>query len=105
MSRVIVLSGGDSTEHEVSLASGADVAESLSAHHRVMPIRIDRGGMWWMEGVDTAFTAADILDELEPDDVVFPESAGPVSAPATAGNATINPPTPRATANAPTRPT
>lgn len=72
MSRVIVLSGGDSTEHEVSLASGADVAESLSAHHRVMPIRIDRGGMWWMESVDTAFTAADILDELEPDDVVFP---------------------------------
>lgn len=72
MSRVVVLSGGDSTEYEVSLASGADVAESLSAQHRVMPIRIDRAGMWWMDGVDTAFTAADILDELESDDIVFP---------------------------------
>ncbi|MFJ4045744.1 ATP-grasp domain-containing protein [Microbacterium sp. NPDC089987] len=72
MSRVIVLSGGESTEHQVSLASGADVAESLATQHPVMPIRIDRAGMWWMEGVNTAFTASDILDELEPDDVVFP---------------------------------
>lgn len=72
MTRVIVLSGGESTEHEVSLASGADVAQSLAAQHPVMPIRIDRAGRWWMAGVGTSFAAHDILDELEPDDVVFP---------------------------------
>lgn len=72
MSRVVVLSGGESTEHEVSLASGADVAASLSRRRPVMAIRIDRAGRWWMDGVDIAFSAADILDELEPGDVVFP---------------------------------
>ncbi|MGY4712831.1 hypothetical protein ACXDF8_25300 [Mycolicibacterium sp. CBM1] len=38
------------------------------------------------------------------DEVVFPEAPAPVSAEATAGRAAITPPTPRATANAPTRP-
>ena len=38
------------------------------------------------------------------DDVVFPEFPVPVSAAATAGRRAMTPPTPRASANAPTRP-
>ncbi|MFS0911931.1 D-alanine--D-alanine ligase [Microbacterium sp. 179-I 3D2 NHS] len=72
MSRVVVLSGGQSTEHEVSLASGVDAAAALARRHRVTSVRIDRAGSWWIEGAVAAHTASEVLDDLEPDDIVFP---------------------------------
>jgi D-alanine-D-alanine ligase len=45
--RVVVLSGGRSSEHEISLRSGAAVAEGLAAAgHDVTPVLIDREGRW-----------------------------------------------------------
>jgi D-alanine-D-alanine ligase len=42
-----VLSGGRSSEHEVSLRSGAAVADGLAAAgHEVLPVRIERDGRW-----------------------------------------------------------
>ena len=44
---VAVLSGGRSSEHEVSLASGAAIGEGLLAGgHEVIAIEIDRDGRW-----------------------------------------------------------
>ena len=45
--RVVVLSGGRSSEHEVSVRSGKSVAEGLAAAgHDVLPVRIERDGSW-----------------------------------------------------------
>jgi D-alanine-D-alanine ligase len=45
--RVAVLMGGPSREREVSLASGAAVAEALSKRgHDVLPVRIAKDGRW-----------------------------------------------------------
>jgi D-alanine-D-alanine ligase len=45
--RVAVLSGGRSSEHDVSLRSGASVARGLeAAGHEVVAVTIDRGGRW-----------------------------------------------------------
>jgi D-alanine-D-alanine ligase len=49
--RVVVLSGGRSSEHEVSLRSGASVAEGLAeAGHEVVPVLIARDGSWSRDG-------------------------------------------------------
>jgi D-alanine-D-alanine ligase len=73
--RVAVLSGGRSSEHEVSLASGASVREGLaSAGHDVLDVRLAPDGTWWCGD-----------DELElcpgrgllGADVVFPALHGP----------------------------
>jgi D-alanine-D-alanine ligase len=49
--RVAVLSGGRSSEHEVSLRSGASVADGLrAAGHEPLPILIDREGRWSGDG-------------------------------------------------------
>jgi D-alanine-D-alanine ligase len=73
--RVAVLSGGRSSEHEVSLASGASVREGLAAAgHDVLDVRLAPDGTWWC--------GADEL-ELCPGrgllgaDVVFPALHGP----------------------------
>ncbi|MCL2417835.1 MAG: D-alanine--D-alanine ligase [Conexibacteraceae bacterium] len=45
--RVAVLGGGRSSEHEVSLASAASVANGLrSGGHEVVPVEIGRDGVW-----------------------------------------------------------
>jgi D-alanine-D-alanine ligase len=45
--KVAVLAGGRSSEHDVSLASGAAVREGLeAAGHEVLAIEIDRDGAW-----------------------------------------------------------
>jgi len=73
--RVAVLSGGRSSEHEVSLASGASVREGLAeAGHEVLDVRIERGGAWSLDGEPVV---------LEPGrgllgaDCVFPALHGP----------------------------
>ena len=49
--RVAVLSGGRSSEHDVSLRSGASVAGGLeAAGHEVVPVTIARDGRWTAEG-------------------------------------------------------
>ncbi len=73
--RVAVLSGGRSSEHEVSLSSGAAVREALAgAGHDVLDVRIDRDGAWSCDGraIDVR-PGAGLLDA----DAVFPALHGP----------------------------
>jgi D-alanine-D-alanine ligase len=46
MSRVAVVGGGRSGEHDVSLASAAAVADALAARHDVVRLTIGRDGAW-----------------------------------------------------------
>jgi D-alanine-D-alanine ligase len=49
--KVAVLSGGRSSEHDVSLSSGAAVREGLlAAGHEVVSVQIDRDGGWRTDG-------------------------------------------------------
>lgn len=72
---VAVLSGGRSSEHDVSLASGAAVRDGLlAAGHEVVSIEIARDGAWRHDGelVD-AIPGKGLLGA----DVVFPALHGP----------------------------
>jgi D-alanine-D-alanine ligase len=73
--RVAVLSGGRSSEHEVSLASGASVAEGLRAGgHDVVEIVIERDGRWSAGDREVELRAAAGLVDS---DVAFPVLHGP----------------------------
>jgi D-alanine-D-alanine ligase len=73
--RVAVLSGGRSSEHEVSLASGASVAEGLrEAGYAVSVIEIGRDGVWRRDG-ETVLLAPGA--GFPGHDVVFPVLHGP----------------------------
>ena len=73
--RVAVLAGGRSSEHEVSLASGASVAEGLrTAGHTVTEIRIGRDGVWRRDGEPVTVALGSSLPDI---DVVFPVLHGP----------------------------
>ncbi len=73
--RVAVLAGGRSSEHEVSLASGASVAEGLRAGgHEVTEIRIGRDGVWRRDGEPVTVALGSGLPGV---DVVFPVLHGP----------------------------
>ncbi len=73
--RVAVLAGGRSSEHEVSLASAASVAEGLStAGHQVAMIEIGRDGVWRREG---AAISLELGAGFPGFDVVFPVLHGP----------------------------
>jgi D-alanine-D-alanine ligase len=72
---VAVLAGGRSSEHEVSLASGAAVGEGLgAAGHRVVAVEIGRDGVWRLEGAPLSVTPGKGLLEA---DVAFPVLHGP----------------------------
>ena len=73
--KVVVLSGGRSSEHDVSLRSGASVAAGLAeAGHQVVPVLIERDGRWLRDGDEVRLVpAAGLLDA----DVVFPVLHGP----------------------------
>jgi len=73
--RVAVLSGGRSSEHEVSIASGASVAAGLeAAGHDVIRILIERDGRWTCNGREVELRpAAGLLDA----EVAFPVLHGP----------------------------
>jgi D-alanine-D-alanine ligase len=75
VTRVAVLSGGRSSEHEVSLASGASVADGLrQAGHEVIPILIERDGRWLLDGEEVDLRAGGGLLDAE---VAFPVLHGP----------------------------
>jgi D-alanine-D-alanine ligase len=72
---VAVLAGGRSSEHEVSLSSGAAVADGLrDAAHEVIWVEIGRDGVWRSDGEPLWLSpAGGLLDA----DVVFPALHGP----------------------------
>ena len=73
--RIAVLSGGRSSEHEVSLESGASVAGGLrAAGHEVVPVLLERDGRWTHEGSEVELRAAGGLLGV---DVAFPVLHGP----------------------------
>jgi D-alanine-D-alanine ligase len=73
--RVVVLSGGVSSEHDVSLRSGASVAAGLrEAGHEVAELTIERDGRWVHAGVEVELRpAAGLLGA----DAAFPILHGP----------------------------
>lgn len=73
--RVAVLAGGRSSEHQVSLRSGAAVARGLrAAGHEAIEVTISREGRWAVAGGPVALTpGAGLLDA----DAVFPALHGP----------------------------
>jgi D-alanine-D-alanine ligase len=73
--RVAVLGGGRSSEHEVSLASAASVADGLQqAGHQVRRIEIGRDGCWREDGEALLLAPGSGFDGI---DVVFPVLHGP----------------------------
>ena len=73
--RVAVLSGGRSSEHDISLASGASVREGLeSGGHEVVAVQIARDGAWHCEGEELSVAPGRGLLDTE---VVFPVLHGP----------------------------
>jgi D-alanine-D-alanine ligase len=73
--RVAVLSGGRSSEHEVSLRSGAAVAAGLrDAGHEVVPVLVERDGGWLSDGRPVTLAPGEGLLGA---DAVFPVLHGP----------------------------
>ena len=73
--RVAVLSGGRSSEHDVSLASAESVREGLAeGGHEALDVRIEREGRWTYEGEPLALEPAGGLLGA---DAVFPVLHGP----------------------------
>ena len=73
--KVAVISGGRSSEHEISLQSGASVAAGLrEAGHEVTEVLIDRDGRWSADGEEVELRAAAGLLGF---DVAFPVLHGP----------------------------
>ena len=73
--RIAVLSGGRSSEHEISLESGASVAAGLrEAGHEVSPVLLERYGRWTHEGSEVELRAGGGLLGA---DVAFPVLHGP----------------------------
>jgi D-alanine-D-alanine ligase len=73
--RVAVLLGGRSSEHEISLESGASVADGLrEAGHEVVQVLLERDGRWTHEGSEVELRAGGGLLGV---DVAFPVLHGP----------------------------
>ncbi len=73
--RVAVLSGGRSSEHDVSLSSGAAVRAGLAdGGHEVLDVRIDRDGTWRVDGAEVDLRPARGLLGA---DCAFPVLHGP----------------------------
>ncbi|MBO0980661.1 D-alanine--D-alanine ligase [Microbacterium sp. SD291] len=81
MTAVLVIGGGQNSEHEVSLASAAAVAEALRAGgHEVSTVTISREGVWEVPDAAAGVTVAESLRLTMPllarTDVVFPAVHG-----------------------------
>jgi D-alanine-D-alanine ligase len=75
MTRVAVLGGGRSSEHEVSLNSAASICAGLEqAGHEVIQIEVGRDGVWRRDGSELTLVPGRGLDGA---DVVFPALHGP----------------------------
>ncbi|HEY2771011.1 MAG TPA: D-alanine--D-alanine ligase family protein [Solirubrobacteraceae bacterium] len=75
MTRVAVLGGGRSSEHEVSLNSAASIRAGLEqAGHEVLEVEVGRDGVWRRDGSEVALVPGRGLDGA---DVVFPALHGP----------------------------
>jgi D-alanine-D-alanine ligase len=73
--RIAVLKGGRSSEHDVSLDSGAAVAAGLrEAGHEVVEILVQRDGRWMADGEEVTLRASGGLLGC---DAVFPVLHGP----------------------------
>ena len=73
--RVAVIAGGRSSEHDVSLSSGAGVRAGLEeGGHEVAWVEISTDGAWWHDGERLALTPG---DGLLATDVAFPVLHGP----------------------------
>ncbi len=73
--RVAVIRGGRSSEHEVSLRSGASVAAGLrAAGHEVVEVTIERDGRWIADGSELVVKPAGGLLDC---DLAFPVLHGP----------------------------
>jgi D-alanine-D-alanine ligase len=73
--RVAVLSGGRSSEHEVSLASAESVSAGVAAAgHEVVPVLIERSGAWTHDGEPLGLRPGEGLLGVE---AVFPVLHGP----------------------------
>jgi D-alanine-D-alanine ligase len=73
--KVAVISGGRSSEHDVSIRSGASVAAGLrAAGHEVVEVLIDRRGCWTADGDEVQMRPARGLLGC---DVAFPVLHGP----------------------------
>jgi D-alanine-D-alanine ligase len=73
--RVVVLAGGRSSEHDVSLASAAAIREGLEqGGHDVVGVEIARDGRWTRDGEPLALEPGEGLLGA---DVVFPALHGP----------------------------
>jgi D-alanine-D-alanine ligase len=73
--RVAVLSGGRSSEHQISLNSGASVADGLrAAGHEVTSVLLERDGRWTRDGEEIQLRAGGGLLDAE---VAFPVLHGP----------------------------
>jgi D-alanine-D-alanine ligase len=73
--RVAVISGGRSSEHEISIQSGTSVAEGLdAAGHAVFGVLIDREGRWSADGRPVTLEPGGGLLDC---DVAFPVLHGP----------------------------
>jgi D-alanine-D-alanine ligase len=72
---VAVISGGRSSEHDVSLASGVAICDGLlAAGHEVVSIEIDRDGAWQCDGGPVSAHPGKGLRGV---DVAFPALHGP----------------------------
>jgi D-alanine-D-alanine ligase len=73
--RVVVLAGGRSSEHDVSLASGASVLEGLAqAGHETVLVELARDGTWALDGEELTLAPGRGLLGA---DAVFPVLHGP----------------------------
>lgn len=73
--KVAVIYGGRSSEHEISLQSGASVAQGVrDAGHEVVEVLIQRDGRWLADGSEVEMRAAGGLLGA---DVAFPVLHGP----------------------------
>ena len=72
---VVVLAGGRSSEHDVSLSSGGAVRDGLlAAGHRARIVEIGRDGVWRADGAPLSLSPGEGLLGA---DVVFPALHGP----------------------------
>lgn len=74
--RVAVIGGGANSEHEVSLASAAAVADALREAYDVVPLTIERSG-GWRDDSGRPLGAAGAVALIATCDVVFPAVHGP----------------------------